>query len=445
MSALRSLIMSAEFATQVVRQLTQEGYVAYWAAGCVRDYLRGEAPQDYDIATNATPQQVRTLFGARRSLAVGESFGVVIVLGAKGTGESVEVATFRREGDYLDGRRPSSVEFCTAEEDASRRDFTINGMFYDPLTQKVHDFVGGEKDLQLRIVRAIGNPTARMVEDKLRMLRAVRFAASLEFTLELETANAVTGMADQIQIVSAERIAQEFRRMLAGRHRARAMQLSCELGLLNVILPEVLQQTIAAGDSCWSRRLLLLEALEEATFPLGLAAVLRDVPSPMPLSSHQAASSSVEAVGTVFQICRRMKLSNAETNQISWLVANKGSLRTLPQSSLAQIKRIVSHPNFADLLKLERTADRVDGLCGEAYPWIDEFLQRTPAEEIHPVPLLTGNDLLNLGIPAGPRFKDWLIAIRDAQLNREIATREEAISLIRQWWKNSSDSTNFDR
>jgi len=403
----------------------------------VRDYLRGETPQDYDIATNATPQQVRGVFGARRSLAVGESFGVVIVLGAKGAGESVEVATFRREGDYLDGRRPSSVEFCTAEEDAGRRDFTINGMFYDPLAHRVLDFVGGEKDLQQRIVRAIGNPIARMTEDKLRMLRAVRFSASLEFTLESQTALAVAKMANQIQVVSAERIAQEFRRMLAGRHRATAMQLIGELGLMNVILPEVFQSTISAGADCWNRRLHLLDALEEATFSLGLAALLRDIPSPESSSYKKADSSRMEAAtGTVFQICRRMKLSNTETNRISWLVANKERLRSLPENSLAHLKRMASHPGFADLLKLERTADRIDGIHGDAYPWIDKFLQQTPVEELDPAPLLTGKDLLNLGIPAGPQFKSWLRAIQDAQLNQEIATREEALHLVHQWLKN---------
>ena len=216
---------SREFATDVVRQLRAAGYVALWAGGCVRDLLLGRGAEDYDVATSATPEQVRTLFGKRRTLAVGESFGVIIVLPPSKTAEPVEVATFRTEGVYLDGRRPTEVAFSTPEEDAQRRDFTINGMFYDPIEQRVLDYVGGEADLHRKVLRAIGDPHARMTEDKLRMLRAVRFAATLEFELDPTTRAAVQLMAPEMRVVSAERIAQELHKVLA--HRTRVRGFSC--------------------------------------------------------------------------------------------------------------------------------------------------------------------------------------------------------------------------
>ena len=231
-----------EFAEQVVRRLQDAGHTALWAGGCVRDLLRGKSPHDFDVATDAAPPRVREVFGNRKTLAVGESFGVVIVLGPKLHGETVkvEVATFRAEGAYPDGRRPdpSQIRFTTPQEDALRRDFTINGMFYDPVRAEVLDFVGGEADLKAGVIRAIGEPHARMREDKLRMLRAVRFTANLDFELDEATAAAIRDMAAELPAVSTERIAQELRKMLANRHRRRAVRLLQQVGLLTVILPE---------------------------------------------------------------------------------------------------------------------------------------------------------------------------------------------------------------
>lgn len=419
--------MSVEFATQVVQQLVRGGYTAYWAGGCVRDLLRGAAPQDYDVATSATPEQVRTLFGERRSLAVGESFGVVIVLGRKGAGESVEVATFRREGEYVDGRRPSSVQFCSAEEDAGRRDFTINGMFFDPLTQTVHDYVGGQADLNRKLVRAIGDPRARMMEDKLRMLRAVRFAAALDFELDETTARAISSMAEEIQVISAERIAQELRKMLAGRQRARAMQLCIDLGLMRAVLPEVQQCTLKISPARWQQRRELLEELGEASFESGFAALLRDVPAPA-----TRVLPGEETSGTVHRICRRLRLSNAETERICQLSEHRGQLHRLPGCSLAEIKRLAVQPFFNDLLQLERTAANVAGESLAPFEWIDRFLQNTSARELDPPALVTGTDLLSLGMKSSPQFKHWLTAIRNAQLNNDISTKEQALALARQ-------------
>ena len=264
-------ISQREFAEQVVRQLTDAGFTALWAGGCVRDLLVGREPKDYNVATNARPEQVRDVFGKRRTLSVGESFGVIVVLGPRSAGQ-VEVATFRTDGCYIDGRRPESVVFSSPEEDAQRRDFTINGMFYDPLKKQVLDFVGGEKDLAAGVLRAIGDPHARMEEDKLRMLRAVRFAATFEFDLDDATADAVRSMADQISVVSGERFAQELRRMQVDRHRARAIELCHKVDLLVRVLPEL--EPVTQDSSRWSRLTSRLRLLVEPNVALAFAVLL---------------------------------------------------------------------------------------------------------------------------------------------------------------------------
>ncbi|HMB05430.1 MAG TPA: CCA tRNA nucleotidyltransferase, partial [Isosphaeraceae bacterium] len=227
-----------EFATEVVRQFRQAGHQALWAGGCVRDLLLGLTPSDYDVATDATPEQVMALF-RYRTVPVGVSFGVVRVRGPLGQGDEVEVATFRSDGAYVDGRHPESVVFSSPRLDAERRDFTINGMFLDPFTGKVIDFVGGQADLKNRILRAIGDPEARFLEDKLRLIRAVRFAARFDLAIEPATRVALRAMASQIAVVSAERIAQELRRMLVHESRAQAIDLAMETGLVAVVLPSL--------------------------------------------------------------------------------------------------------------------------------------------------------------------------------------------------------------
>ncbi|MFM8286942.1 MAG: CCA tRNA nucleotidyltransferase, partial [Planctomycetaceae bacterium] len=242
-----------EFAVSVVRRLQRAGYTAYWAGGCVRDLLRGEDPSDFDVATSATPEQVRSLFGQRHTLAVGASFGVILVRGETSDSD-VEVATFRTDGLYIDGRRPESVQFATPEQDAQRRDFTINGLFYDPLESRLYDYVGGQADLDRRLLRAIGDPVARFTEDKLRMLRAVRLSARFEFELEEQTALAVRQMASQVVVVSAERIAQELRKILLHRTRRIAIDRADWLGLLHQVLPELTEARaeISAASSTQS-------------------------------------------------------------------------------------------------------------------------------------------------------------------------------------------------
>ena len=236
------------FAVEVVRQLRDHGHQAYWAGGCVRDHLLGRAPYDYDVATSAHPEEIRGAFKHRKTLAIGAAFGVMTVVGPRGAGQ-VEVTTFRQDVSYSDGRHPDRIEFSSPEEDAKRRNFTINGMFFDPVENRVIDFVGGEADLRAGIVRAIGDAQARFTEDKLRMLRAVRFASVFNFELEAATLAAIRSMADQVKVVSAERIADEMRNVLVQPARANAVRLWRETGLLRAILPEIDRLSASSSDS----------------------------------------------------------------------------------------------------------------------------------------------------------------------------------------------------
>ncbi len=402
------------FAIEIVGKLRSAGHVALFAGGCVRDALLGREAKDYDVATTARPEEVRKLFGHKRTLAVGASFGVIMVLGPKEAGQ-VEVATFRTEGEYLDGRRPESVEFCTPEEDAKRRDFTINGMFYDPIEERVLDFVGGAADLTARIIRAIGDPHERVKEDKLRMLRAVRFAATLDFSLDRTTADAIREMSSELIVVSVERITQELKKMLVDVHRRRAIELAEDVGLMRIIFPEL---DPIRRESEWQFTLRQLELLERPSFELAMAALLK------PLSDKSV----------VEKVCRRLKLSNEECDRIAWLVAHQKDLDDAPRLSLAALKRILAHPYRDDLLNLER-ADRIANSTSlEPIEFCEDFLARTPAEVLDPIPFVTGDDLIALGFKPGPRFKSVLVVIRDAQLNLQIANREEGLAMVQTEW-----------
>lgn len=414
-----------EFAVDVVRRLQEAGYVALWAGGCVRDLLMGRAPQDYDVATSATPDQVRDLFGPRHTLAVGESFGVVIVRGPR-RAAPVEVATFRTEGDYRDGRRPERVAFATAEADAWRRDFTINGMFYDPLIEQVRDYVGGEADLKQGIVRAIGEPHDRMREDKLRMLRAVRFTATLDFELHEATARAVRDMAAELTIVSAERITQELRKMLVNRHRRRAVRLLQQLELLTVIFPELAPLLAPEAPVEWGHTLDLLDALRDPDFELALGALLHCVPHPAPASRRAPGPA-----GTLHSVCRRLKLANRESEQVLWLAAHQHDLDDAPALPIPQLKRLLAHPWSGNLVALVRARVLAARSDTTAIDFVERYLRDTPPAAINPPPLISGNDLIALGLAPGPRFQELLEQVRDAQLNGEIATPLEAIELAR--------------
>lgn len=389
-----------EFAVRVVSRLQEAGHTALWAGGCVRDWLLGHAAADYDVATSATPDQVRELFGPRRTLAVGASFGVIVVVGRGDEGQ-VEVATFRTEGPYLDGRRPETVAFATAEQDALRRDFTINGLFLDPLTNEVFDYVGGRADLERKVLRAIGDPVARFREDKLRMLRGVRLAARFDYALDPGTATAIAEHAGEILVVSQERIAQELRKMLEHPRRVRAVALAHELGLLERILPE------ATGEFAGGR----LSRLEQPSFALSLSGLLADCEAPrVP--------------------CRRLKLSNEITDRVVWLVEQLRSTGDLTFDPPARIKRLLQHPGAVELRELAQADAKTRGVEPRTATLLSQARERWSPAEIDPPPLLDGNDLLRAGVKPGRELGRWLYELRDAQLNGEVGTVAEALGWV---------------
>lgn len=410
------------FALEVVQRLRSAGHEALWAGGCVRDQLLGLTPKDYDVATSARPEEIREVFGHRRTLAVGAAFGVITVLG-KRTACPVEVATFRCDGGYSDGRHPDAVIFSNAEQDAQRRDFTINGLFFDPLAERVHDFVGGQEDLQSGLVRAIRNPYERLAEDKLRMIRAVRFAATFRFELERSTLDAVRQLAGEIVIVSAERIAAEMRRLLPHANRRFGLELLQKTRLLTAILPEAEQlepESLADHSSppgaAWQRTLAIVEALHEPTFPVVLAALIRELrPSPIELA---------------VKICQRWRLSTDETNRISWLLQQEALIRGALAAPWPKLQRVLVTDGAAELLTYAEGVARVlDGRTDDI-----EFCRTRlalPVEQLNPRPLLNGNDLAQLGLAPGPRFRTLLDGLRDAQLLGGVTDRDSAIAWVR--------------
>ncbi len=405
---------SRQFAVEIVRTLRTAGHTALFAGGCVRDSLLGRTAKDYDVATTASPDAVRALFGRKRTLAIGASFGVIMVVGPGDAGH-VEVATFRTEGPYLDGRRPESVAFCSPEEDARRRDFTINGMFFDPIEERIFDFVGGEADLSAKVIRAIGDPRERVREDKLRMLRAVRFAATLDFSLDLVTADAIRELSSELIVVSAERIAQELKKMLVDRHRRRAIELACDVKLFRIILPEL--DPVQAQDA-WNETLCRIELLQRPSFELALASLLLPI----------------EDEAQVRGICRRLKLSNDELDKTVWLIVHRDDLNDAPELTLSTLKRILAHPYRDDLLRLHRASCLATSSSLATIEFCEDYLKTTSPDVIDPTPLVTGDDLIALGYKPGPKFKTLLETLRDAQLNLEIASREQALELARAEW-----------
>jgi tRNA nucleotidyltransferase/poly(A) polymerase len=363
------------------------------------------------VATDATPPEIRQLFGYRRTLAIGAAFGVITVRGGRSAGQ-VEVATFRRDASYSDGRHPDSVSYSTAEEDASRRDFTINGLFFDPLSDEVIDYVGGQEDLNSRLVRAIGDPVERFSEDKLRLVRAVRFAATFGFAIEEETRRAIGRMADQVTVVSAERIAAELRRLLTHHQRVRGVRLLIETGLAGAILPEIVARA-ESEQVQMERNLTVLGALDEPGFPLAMAVLLR------------------ERVGTAgaLEVGRRWRLSNDEMNRICWLVDHHKALFDARRKPWSAIQKLVVADGAEDLVKLTEAAAR----AGEAVPGDSDWcrsLVAKPREQLDPPPLITGHELILHGLKPGPQFGPILEKVRDAQLDGEVETQAEAMSLV---------------
>jgi tRNA nucleotidyltransferase/poly(A) polymerase len=419
----------------VVARLRAAGHETYWAGGCVRDELLGRTPADYDVATAALPEVVRQVFGRKRTLAIGAAFGVITVLGPKGAGQ-VEVATFRTDAAYTDGRHPAGVSFCSAREDAKRRDFTINGLFLDPLSGEVHDFVGGRADLAAGVVRAIGVPAQRFGEDHLRMLRAIRFTAFFDFVLDGETRAAIERMAHLVAAVSPERIAAELRAMVERTGRQRALLLLAETGLAREVLPELAPADGDGGDH-WAIGAAVVAALDEPSLPQAVAVLASDL--------DPAAAT---------RIARQLRLSNHETKAIAWLHAAVGELgkathlASRPWSAMqpwvaelgkdthlasrpwSQVQPWVADPRaplLADLLRA-RAAHGLGDAAAAA--WFTAQVAR-PRAEIDPPPLVTGSDLLAAGVPAGPAMGQALAKARQLQLDGVITTKEAALAAVR--------------
>jgi tRNA nucleotidyltransferase/poly(A) polymerase len=408
------------FAVDVVRRLRAAGYEALWAGGCVRDELLGRIPADYDVATSARPDEVRAVFGHRRTLAVGAAFGVITVLGPKPAGQ-IEVATFRTDAAYTDGRHPAGVTFSTAPEDAQRRDFTINGLFLDPLSGEVLDHVGGREDLAAGVVRAIGVPAMRFGEDHLRMLRAVRFAAAFGFALDGETRAAIEKMTHLVTTVSPERIAAELRAMVSRPGRRRALELLDETGLAREVLVEVAPADgDAVGREAWRQAAGIVDALDEPELATALAALFERA-----------------GAGALRQAAARLRLSNRELKLAAWLLDAVAALgpaagaEHLQRRPWSEVQPWLAHDDaflLADLLRA-----RADGGRGSAAAaaWVTTQIAR-PRGELDPPALLTGGDLLAAGVPAGPALGDMLARLRALQLDGAITTRAAALAWARQ-------------
>jgi tRNA nucleotidyltransferase/poly(A) polymerase len=412
-SAFRDPAAARDFAAGVVRRLRDAGHETYWAGGCVRDELLGRMPADYDVATAATPEQVRAIFGRGRTLAIGASFGVITVLGPKPAGQ-VEVATFRADAAYTDGRHPAGVTFCSAREDAQRRDFTINGLFLDPLSGDVHDFVDGRRDLADGIVRAIGVPAMRFGEDHLRMLRAVRFTAFFGFVLEAETRAAIEAMAGMVGMVSPERIAAELRAMVSRQGRRHAVELLLDTGLARVVLPEVAPP--AVGEPAWRRAAEIVAACDEPSLPMALATL--------------AETADPAALG---RATSRLRLSTREAREAEWLRAGVAAIEggpspeSRPWSDVQPWAADDRAAALADLLRARAACGRADAARAA---WFTERAGR-PRAEIDPPPLVTGTDLLAAGVPAGRAVGAALARLRTMQLDGAITTREQALDAVR--------------
>lgn len=428
---------SRELANSICEMLQRHKYQALLAGGCVRDLLLGREPVDYDVTTDATPVEVAGLFP--ESVAVGAQFGVMLI---PNDGLKVEVATFRSDVGYSDGRHPDRVVYAkTPQEDVERRDFTINGLLMRHDTGDVLDFVGGQKDLQAGIVRAIGDPNRRFAEDKLRMMRAVRFAARFGFEVEEATFRSIRRRVSEIQQVSPERLHEELTKMLTEGAARRAFELLEESGLLGQVLPEIAamkgveqpREFHPEGD-VWIHTRLMLEKLEKGASPtLAWGVLLHDVGKPPTFQSAAETGDRIRfnhhvdvGVRMAEAICRRLRFSGDELEQVTALVANHMRFGNVEVMKKATLKRFVRLPNFDEHLELHRLDCLSSHSHLDSYQFVERFLEQTPPEQVRPRRLLTGDDLLDMGYRPGPQFARILRGVEDAQLEGQITTSEEA-------------------
>jgi poly(A) polymerase len=432
-------------AISIVGKLREKGYEGYLVGGCVRDLLLGREPADYDVATDATPDEVMRIFP--RTYAVGAQFGVVLVpvaqSHAKPDEKTIEVATFRSDVSYSDGRHPDAVRFSQSpREDVQRRDFTLNGLLLDPRTNEVLDFVGGRKDLEAGVIRTIGDPKLRFAEDKLRMLRAVRFAARFEYKIEPDTFAAIQKLAQEIHLVSRERVRDELTKMLTEGQARRAFLLLDETGLLREVLPEVQRmrgveqppQFHPEGD-VFVHTLLLLDRLPQpCPTTLAWGALLHDVGKP---PTFRIAPDRIRFDGHVDigvkmaeEICQRLRFSNHDTEQILALIKNHMRFAHVQQMKESTFKKFVRMPRFAEHLELHRMDCQSSHGDLTTFNFTREKMANMPPEAMRPAPLITGDDLIEAGYEPGPRFKDILSAVEDAQLEGRLHSRGAAMDFV---------------
>jgi poly(A) polymerase len=426
-------------AIHIIQTLRAAGHQALLAGGCVRDHLLGREPKDFDVATSATPEQVIALFPG--ALTVGAHFGVVIV---RQGSEQTEVATFRTDGAYKDGRHPESVTFSTAEEDAQRRDFTVNGLFRDPIGDRIIDYVGGQADLGKKLLRAIGDPSKRFDEDKLRLLRAVRFATTLGFEIESETWHAVCAHASAIQSVSVERIRDELIKIFVDPNRVRGFDLLMDSGLMAQVLPEILvlkgveqpPQWHPEGDVFVHTRLMLSLLPEQVSLPLVLSVLLHDIAKPATYTVDETGRirfNGHDKLGAEMtgDILRRLKFPNDVIEPAQVAVEHHMAFKDVQKMKKSTLKRMMARPTWPDELALHRVDCLGSNGLLDNYEFMQAKAEEFSSEPLIPKPLINGRDLMALGWQPGPQLGQILTKVQDAQLEGVITTREEALEWLR--------------
>ncbi len=430
---------SARAARNIVQRLQHAGHTALFAGGCVRDRLLGREAHDFDVATSARPEQVRALFP--RTVAVGAQFGVICVLEG---GEEFQVATFRSDDAYIDGRHPTGVTFSTPEQDAARRDFTINGLFYDPIAEKLIDHVGGQADLAAGVLRTIGDPEARFTEDRLRLLRAVRFAATLAFDIEENTWRAVRELAPVVTAVSAERIRDELVKILLSPQRLRGFDLLDESGLLHAVLPEFEAlkgceqppQWHPEGDVFTHTRLMLSLLPEVVSVPLVFSILLHDIGKPPTYSYDERQQrirfSGHEKVGAKMtgEIMGRLRFPRAQIDATVEAVDKHMAFKDVQNMRVAKLKRFMSRPNFEDEMRLHWADCSSSHRLLDNYRFLREKQTEFASEPLIPPPLVNGRDLIERGWKPGPALGEILEAVQTRQLEGTLTTREDALKWV---------------
>jgi poly(A) polymerase len=436
-------------ARKIVQTLQESGYEALFAGGCVRDQLRGTEPKDYDIATSARPEEILRLFPGGNT--VGAHFGVILV--QKG-GHAFEIATFREDGVYTDGRRPDAVVFSTAKKDALRRDFTINGMFLDPVTGELVDYVEGQKDLEARLIRCIGKPQDRFREDYLRLLRAIRFATVLEFEIEEETFAAIREVAPRVAEISPERVREELDKIWISPNRVRGFDLLMESGLMEVLLPEIPElkgceqppRWHPEGDVFVHTRLMLSLLPETASLPLVLSVLFHDIAKPATFSydpgEDRIRFNGHDKLGAEMarEILKRYRYSNAIIEAVVSSVANHMKFKDVSQMRPSTLKRFMARDGFADELELHRVDCAGSNGNFSNYNYVKEKQEEFAAEPLIPPRFLTGKDLIDRGMQPSPRFREILTEAQDLQLENKLKTREEALTWFEELLRSENDS-----